>query len=47
MKSFFDPCIDQIVELVIGQILQVERRGSRVKVNSSLLIILRSGKLIM
>jgi hypothetical protein len=31
MRSFFDPCIDQIVELVQGQILQVERKGSRVK----------------
>jgi hypothetical protein len=32
MKSFFDPCVDQIVELIKGQILQVEMNGSRVKV---------------
>lgn len=31
MRSFFDPCIDQIVELVKGQISQVERKGSRVR----------------
>jgi hypothetical protein len=47
MKSFFDVCVDQIVELIQGQNLQVERNGSRVKVNSFLVVIVGTGKLII
>lgn len=36
MKSFFDPCVDQVVELIQGQIQQVERKRNRVKVGNSL-----------
>ncbi|KAN0102782.1 hypothetical protein V8E51_011095 [Hyaloscypha variabilis] len=31
MKSFFDPCVDDIIELIDGQIAQVEARKNRVK----------------
>lgn len=30
----FDPCIDRVVELIQGQIQQVERTKNRVKVRS-------------
>lgn len=43
MKDFFDPCVDRIVELIQGQISQVERKGHRVKVSSSLVVIARTG----
>jgi len=36
MKSFFDPCVDGVVELIQGQIQQVERTKNRVKVNKPL-----------
>ena len=36
MKSFFDPCVDGVVELIQGQIQQVEKKKNRVKVNNSL-----------
>jgi len=36
MKSFFDPCVDGVVELIQGQIQQVERKKNRVKVNKPL-----------
>jgi len=36
MRSLFDPCVDGVVELIQGQIQQVERRHNRVKVNNSL-----------
>ena len=36
MKSFFDPCVDGVVELIQGQIQQVEVKKNRVKVNNSL-----------
>jgi hypothetical protein len=32
MQSFFDPCVDDIIELIDGQIAQVEARKNRVKV---------------
>lgn len=32
MKSFFDPCVDDIIELIDGQIAQVGARKNRVKV---------------
>jgi len=31
MKSFFDPCVDQIVELIRGQVKQVARLRTRLK----------------
>jgi hypothetical protein len=36
MKSFFDWCVDGVVELIQGQIQQVEIKKNRVKVNNSL-----------
>jgi hypothetical protein len=36
MRKFFDPSVDSVVELIKGQILQVERKKNRVKVSSSL-----------
>ena len=36
MKSFFDPCVDGVVDLILGQVQQVERKYDRVRVNSSL-----------
>jgi hypothetical protein len=47
MRSFFDPSVDRIVELIKGQISQVEKKRSRVKVNSSSVVIVGTGKLIM
>lgn len=35
MKSFFDPCVDGVVELIQGQIQQVERTRNRVKVRQA------------
>ncbi len=35
MKSFFDPCVDKVVELIQGQKQQVERKRKRLKVNNS------------
>ena len=35
MKSFFDPCVNRIIELIQGQIAQVEQERRRVKVNIS------------
>jgi hypothetical protein len=32
MKSFFDPCVDGVIELYQGQLQQIERRGRRLKV---------------
>ena len=32
MRSFFDPCVDRIVELIDGQIAQVDRLRTRVNV---------------
>ena len=32
MQSFFDPCVDDIIELIDGQIAQVGARKNRVKV---------------
>lgn len=32
MRSFFDPCVDRIVELILGQIAQVDKLRTRVKV---------------
>lgn len=37
MRSFIDPCVDPIVELIQGQLIQAERRRRRVKVKSFLL----------
>lgn len=31
MKAFFDPCVDGVIELIKGQILQIERKNKRVK----------------
>ncbi|KAI9868488.1 MAG: hypothetical protein M1813_005932 [Trichoglossum hirsutum] len=31
MRSFFDPCVDQVIELIQGQILQVEKTKNRVR----------------
>jgi hypothetical protein len=36
MKAIFDPCVDPVVELIQGQIHQVEKQYHRVKVNNSL-----------
>jgi hypothetical protein len=36
MRSFFDPCVDQVIELIQGQILQVEKTKNRVRVNNPL-----------
>ena len=33
MKSFFDPVVDQIIELIQGQIIQVEYQQRRVRVS--------------
>lgn len=33
MKTIFDPCIDGVIELIKGQIQQVERKKYRVKVS--------------
>jgi hypothetical protein len=35
MKGLFDPCVDRVVELIQGQIQQVERKKNRVKVKIS------------
>lgn len=32
MKKLFDPCVDGVVDLILGQIQQVERSKNRVKV---------------
>jgi hypothetical protein len=32
MQSFFDPCVDQIIDLIQSQIQNVERLRNRVKV---------------
>jgi hypothetical protein len=37
-RSFFDPSVDTIIELILGQINQIERIQIRVRVNSSLLL---------
>lgn len=37
IRSFIDPCVDPIVELIQGQLQQAERRRRRVKVKSFLL----------
>jgi len=34
MRDLFDPCVDGVLELILGQILQVESQGSRVKVKA-------------
>lgn len=31
MKSFFDPCVDGVIELYQGQLQQIERRGRRLR----------------
>lgn len=31
MRSFFDPCVNGIIQLIKEQISQVERQGKRVK----------------
>ncbi|KAH0556986.1 hypothetical protein GP486_005225 [Trichoglossum hirsutum] len=31
MKSFFDPCVNKVIELINGQIQQVERKKNRVR----------------
>jgi hypothetical protein len=31
MRSFFDPCVNGIIELIKEQISQVERQGKRIK----------------
>ena len=36
MRSFFDPCVDCIIELVQGQIAQVDRLRTRLKVQTHL-----------
>jgi hypothetical protein len=33
MTSFFDPVVDQIIELIQGQIMQVEAQQRRVRVS--------------
>ena len=33
MESFFNPYVDRIVELIQGQITQIERKNNRVKVS--------------
>lgn len=35
MKDLFDECINRIIELIGGQIIQVEAQGNRVKVSST------------
>jgi len=47
MKSFFNPCVDGVVELIQGQIQQVEKRRNRVKVNNSLPKNVTVGQLIV
>jgi hypothetical protein len=32
MKNLFDPCVDGVIELILGQIHQVSKQGHRVKV---------------
>jgi len=32
MKSFFEPCVNDIVDLILGQVLQVEKQRTRLKV---------------
>lgn len=33
MCSFFDPCVDEVIYLVQGQMTQIEAKRTRVKVN--------------
>ena len=47
MKSFFNPCVEGVVELIQGQIQQVEKRRNRVKVNNSLPKNVTVGQLIV
>ena len=32
MKGFFDPCVDDVIELIQGQLGQIERIGRRLRV---------------
>lgn len=36
MQEFFDPCVDNVIELIEKQNLQVEQKHNRVKVSSSM-----------
>ena len=47
MKSFFKQCVEGVVELIQGQIQQVEKRRNRVKVNNSLPKNVTVGQLIV
>jgi len=33
MQQMFDPCVEKTLELIDGQIKQVQQKGSRVKVS--------------
>jgi hypothetical protein len=33
MRDVFDPCVDKVVELVLGQVQQVEKTENQVKVS--------------
>lgn len=35
MRSFFDDCINDLIELIQGQITQVENKNNRIKVRRS------------
>jgi len=40
MRSFFDPCVDGVIDLIQGQLHQIEKRGRRLKVHNLFLLIL-------
>jgi len=33
MRKFFDPCVDSVIELIHGQLQQIEKKGRRLKVS--------------
>jgi hypothetical protein len=35
MKEFFEDCVDKIIELIKGHVDQINRLGSRTKVNKT------------
>jgi hypothetical protein len=47
MKDLFDKCVDGVVELIKGQIQQVERKKYRVKVINTLPKYVKSRQLII
>jgi len=47
MKSFFEWCVDRVIELILSQIQLVEATRNRVKVNNSLPKNVTVGQLIV